>query len=195
MYSLEDLNDFFYKKTLEEMEEQFEKMGEVAKLFNKDVVTKVKPVITYDPINKDEKEFPFPLAVEIRKLYGFCTGKYDAIIDIKEVLKTLKKMMTTNWLGESFVKISTNEEFLEKRLGFMIVLARKRIKLANGEDLSAHDLAILVGITGQGIVNNINRGYLEAEKIGNTWSIENDVARDFIRNRKHPFYSVVEHLV
>lgn len=194
MYSLDDLESMlFYERTVEEVKKSFLEVMEIAKEFNVNLGgnVNVTPVKAYCPIEKKEVEFPYPFALHIKKLYAFVTGKYDAVQDIKNTLKLIKNFAQANILDRQFVQTNPNDKIMRTRLGFMMVLAEKRISLLEGESLTAYDLALLVGITNQGVVNKIRRGHLDADKIGVAWRIENEIARDFIREREHPFYTFI----
>jgi triphosphoribosyl-dephospho-CoA synthetase len=160
MYNLDDLTfPDFYEKTVKEVRESFLEVMEFAKEFNQLSPSEVVPLIAYCVIEKEEKTFPYPLAINIKKIYAFNIGKYDAINDIKDILKKIKKISQTNLLGKAFVQEASGETIIQTRLGFLITIAQKRINLLEGKDLSAYDLALLIGLTNQGIVNSIRRAY------------------------------------
>lgn len=186
-YTTEDLQgEFFYNKIIEEMNDDVVELQKMVHEFFNDKVSvnkfqATKPVVEYCPVEQTEKEFAFPLAKDIYKIFSFCKGNYNSIEDVKESIQNIKRLLK---LGSNYVSINSDTKLMSTRLGFLMVLARKRFKLCRGEDLSAYDLAILLGISNQGVVNYITRGKLDAKKEGPAYKIDNKVAWNVLKTKK-----------
>ena len=188
MYNINDIDDFFYQQTIQEIKKEYVNTIEFAQLFNNQLNKKITSVERYCPIREEHVKYPFPFAEYIKKLHYFIKGKYDTLYDVKIIIDKIEKTIFRSWIGKKYVQKETRGNLMDTRIGFMLIIAKKRISLLEGNNLTARDLALLTGITGQGIVNKITRGIIEGKKIGNTWSIDNKEAIIFIKEREHPFY-------
>jgi len=190
-YSLKDFEDInFYQNTIDELEDNFKSFINHAKIFNKNLEVKTKPVNEYCPIEGKEVEFPFPFAKKIKKLFYFIKGKYNSIMDIKMIISEIKQIAKSSLISHYFIQLAPNGFMMNSRVGFMIVVAEKRIKLYEGEDLAANELAFLIGVTNQGVVNKIRRGKLEAKKVGVSYQIKNEDAWELINDRMQGNYNM-----
>ncbi|MFW5795080.1 MAG: hypothetical protein ACOCV1_06310 [Bacillota bacterium] len=183
-YSLKDFEGkAFYLEAIKELENNFKDFMKEAKAFAADIKINTTPVTKYCVIEEKEVEFPFPFAEKIKKLFYFIKGKYDAIYEVKLIIKDIKALAKYNLISSNCIQLAPNGLLMNSRVGFMIVVAEKRIKLYEGENLAANELAFLIGVTNQGVVNKIRRGKLEAEKVGVSYQIKNEDAWKLINDR------------
>lgn len=175
--------DLFYKETIKDLERNFKENMEIADMFANEIEVDKSPTTLYCPIEKEKIDFAFPFALKVKKLFNFIKGRYDSFDEIKQIISEVKSLSKSNWFSKNFVQEGTNQGLLNSRIGFMITLAEKRIKLYNGRDLSANELAMLIGVTNQGVVNKISRGKLDAKKVGVRYHIENEDVWELLVNR------------
>lgn len=197
-YSIKEFSGtLFYEQTLKELEANFDKNIEIAGLFANNIKVDKTPVTLYCPIENEEIEFAFPFAKKVKKLFYFIKGRYDSIMEIKKLINEIENLANNNLISPYFVKDATNQGLLNSRLGFMMMVAEKRIKLYEGKSLSANELALLIGVTNQGVVNKIRRGKLKAKKEGVRYRIKNEDVWEELENRNEenisdggvPYYS------
>ena len=183
-YSIKDFKGkSFYNKIISDIENNFRELIQLELKYAKDIEVNKEPVELFCPIENKRIDFPFPFAKEIKKLFYFIKGQYDYIPEITGIINELKEDSQVNIVSKYFVQQGTNRGLLNSRIGFLITLAETRIKLYRGRDLSANELAMLIGVTNQGIVNKISRGKLQAKKVGVRYHIENEDAWAIISER------------
>ena len=189
-YSIDKLNNTFYKETLHELENKLlSRVQMTQKAFGFEIPDDggefFQPVKKYNPVKEQEVEFKYPLAYHIKLLFYFLRGEYKNLRQVKESLKQIEDIIFSTFMGGTYYKKPNESVIMESKTGFLTRLADKRIKLEEGKRLNAYDIGYLVGLTGQGISFKIKNGDLKAEKFGRTWFIENDEARRFIKNREN----------
>lgn len=180
-FSIKDIDNIFYDNIIQYFKDCYRYDLKQKMMFNQDLTYKLTPVNRYNPATGKTEEYPFPLAYDIRVIYHFVVGDYDVTEDIEESIQKITKLMHTNpWTKKTHYDMR-HEKFTDLRIGFLLYLAELKLRLLQGDDFSAVEVGTMVGMTGQGIVNRINRGQLNAEKEGNAWVIKNKDARRVVK--------------
>ena len=180
-FSIKDVDDNFYDKIIQYFKECYRFDLKQKMMFNQDLSYKLTSVNRYNPATGKTEEFPFPLAYDIRVIYHFVVNDYDVAEDIEESIYKVTKLIHTNpWTKKTYYDM-THDKFTNLRIGFLIYLAELKLRLLQGENFAAVELGTMIGITGQGIVNRIKRGQLNAKKEGNSWVIKNKDAKRIVK--------------
>lgn len=101
----------------------------------------------------DGKKFPFPLSVDIYKLWMFSIDKY--VLDADEARTLITKIIDLFWFSLAKGKLGVEWQIWSKSLiGCVVRSANARLKLSLGENISAPELSLLSGMTERHIQKN-----------------------------------------
>ena len=187
-YNIKDLleDDFFDKLELEVMQ-NFSRLKMVI-MDNLETHFSVdRPDPRKKPYSLGDKEFMFPITMELWTVYKWVIGKSKKPMETYEILQSVCEMVWSNPFIPKYNYTINWEEWKQTRLGSLVDIAFKRLHLESGRDLSANDLSVLAGISAQAISQKIP-DEIQAEKKDNKWQISADEALKFLKNRDLKIY-------
>lgn len=129
---------------------------------------------------------PFPLALEIKRVWDYAKGDKQRPEEIEEIIQDLCELLWSHIGGSSY---DIPAEFWDAPLGFMCQLAWARQALDFGADLNAERLAMLAGITPQRVKQLCQSGVIKAGKTEQSrssqqeWAIPAETARAWLEAR------------
>jgi len=168
MFTITDINDSYYSKMISDIKENYNNLIYVMrKNFNPD-------------LEKGFNEENFPLKNDLDVLFNYLTKHDVSEMRVKEAVKNVRKVLTTSIGGESMTTQNTEGDLKGNRVGYLIDVCVNLMKVSEGKSITAHELAALVDLSGQTIINDIQRGVINADKLGNVWGISGEEAEKYI---------------
>ena len=174
-YKINNINEEFIRKIVDYLEFKFKKaIGDLEK-FNKHLSSRTTPVKIYNPVKKRKEEFSYPLAYNIWILYYFVTDRIGLEYDVEESISSIVDIIKHNSLLDEYDYTLDREKWINSRIGFLVYLAKLKVRLLDGDSFSAAEASTMLGLTGQAVINRIRREDfpMEAEKRGNRFVISN----------------------
>lgn len=193
-YTIEDLDnkidkrtgktqgEAFVEETILTLEEKYKEYINIFKCFNTDINDQVTPTEKYDPVKKDMIKFRYPLAYDVWILYYFIKSEIGLEEDVERSLARVIETIQHDPIMDEYDYDISYEKWINSRIGFMVYVAELKLRLLEGDDFSAVEVGTMIGLTGQAIINRINRGIAEGKKRGRKWVITNDQAREIIKD-------------
>lgn len=130
---------------------------------------------------------PFPLALEIKRVWDYAKGDKSRPTETAEIIQELCELLWSHIGGSSY---DIPGEFWDTPLGFMCQLARAREALESGGDLNAEQLAMLAGVSAARIKQLCKSGEIKAGKVEQSrssqpeWAIPARVATKWLEGRR-----------
>ena len=168
MFRINDIDDNYYELMLDGIEENYNHVITIMrKNFNPD-------------LKKGFKRDNFALKDDIDVLYEYVRMGIGSRFRIKNAIENVRTVLRTSIGGEKITSSNSQEELKGNRVGFLLDICENLNKINTGKSITAHELAELVGLSGQTIINDIKKEKIDASKIGNVWSISGKEAKKYI---------------
>lgn len=182
-YSVNDLNKEFYRSAIDELTERYKDYVLSFQVFNKNLSTNVTPCERKDPVTGEIVEFDYPLAYNIWIIYNYIISEID--MSRRNVIENNNKLEIDRQVSEKQGVI--NRKWLDSRIGFLNFVAKRKLELIRGRDFSAFETGVLVGVSGQAIINRIKRDTpLNAKKKNNRWVVANKDVKRLVKESDSP---------
>lgn len=143
---------------------------------------KIKPT----PVSDGEREYPYPLAMRLKKLWDYAKGTGEMPEDLPKIMHDLFRLI---WRPVWVTGYAIPAAFWNEPLGRMCRMAQVRYEIDNGKAVSADELALIADVTGQRIRQLCAEGKIQAEKIQRKensqteWAIPAGEAKRFLNLR------------
>ena len=182
-YSVNDLNKQFYRSAIDELTERYKDYISNFQVFNKNLSTNVTPCERKDPVTGETVEFDYPLAYNIWIIYNYIISEIDMsrrnVIEHNNILEIDRQVSEKQGI--------INRKWLDSRIGFLNYVAKRKLELIRGRDFSAFETGVVVGVSGQAIINRIKRDTpLNAKKKNNRWVIAPEDVRRLVKESDSP---------
>ncbi|MCF8000458.1 MAG: hypothetical protein K9K76_01175 [Halanaerobiales bacterium] len=187
IYNVRKISDELIKKATQRIKDKTEDYLEICHLIGIDTNYVNQSIERKDPVTGEQTEFDIPLEYDLYILYYFVTSQVGAEYEIGESIRNIERLKDNPFLNEYDVEIQ-HEKWVNSRIGFLVHLAKLKLRLLEGDDFSAIEVGTMIGVTGQAIVNRLSRDEtLDGKKVKNQWVIKNEDAKEAIRDSKSPF--------
>ena len=182
-YSVKDLNEQSYRNAVDELTERYKDYVSNFQVFNKNLSTNVTPCERKDPVTGETVEFDYPLAYNIWIIYNYIISEIN--MSRRNIIEHNDKLEIDRQVSEKQGVI--NRKWLDSRIGFLNFVAKRKLELIRGRDFSAFETGVVVGVSGQAIINRIKRNTpLNAKKESNKWVIANEDVRRLVKESDSP---------
>lgn len=147
-----------------------------------DLILKPTPASYIDESGQE----PFPLALELRRLWNYARGTGPCPEEVNEIIQELCELLWSPIGGTSY---DIPAVWWETPLGQMVKMVRARMKLDAGQTIDPVELSLFVDVTDRRIRQMCRSGDLVAEKVQREqssqqeWAIPAAEAKKFIGSR------------
>jgi len=185
-YSVDDLTERYFKRIAEELKEQYRLLVQKKVVqFQPDISPAVKSVQNLDPSTGEYREYSYPLEYDLKLLYDFAVGNVGVEVDVEVALENV--LRTVWWSPFQYAGEDTEDytilwnKWKEKtRLGFLCYFVKSKLRLYEGKDLQALELAVISGFSNSMVCNRLRSNELSGRRVGNMWEVPNKEARKYV---------------
>lgn len=186
-YNVRKITEEFIKKSTQRIKAKTEDYLKICHLIGIDTNYSNQSVKKRDPVTNEVETFEIPLEYDLYMLYYFIKSKIGPEYNVGESIRNIERLKDNPFLNEYDVEIQ-HEKWVNSRIGFLVHLAKLKLRLLEGDDFSAIEVGTMIGVTGQAIVNRLSRDEtLDGKKVKNQWVIKNEDAKEAIIDSKSPF--------
>ena len=164
--------------------------------FNSDFSDKPQPIRKLDPSTGDMREYRYPLEYDLKLIFDFAAGTIGLEEDIEVALENVIRIIW--WNPFSYEKDKDDDYYQVywrywkeyDKLGFLCYYVKTKLKLYQGKDLQALELAVLSNYTNQHICSLVSSGEIDGSKPSTSWVIPNEEARFYLMQVQPNIYNL-----
>lgn len=181
------LDEKWFEDLLEDYEIAFNELSKKLSHFNSQF-QELDFFIKATPIKYKGKEYPFPLAVQLRELYNWMTGKARRPKDIESILDDIIHLVWFNPFVDYTEILDVSWEQWAgptgSYIGIFYRFAHISLKLDRKEAINATDLALISGLSAAAIAKKLRMGEIKGVKAVTGWNIEAVEAKEWLSKRE-----------
>jgi len=178
-----DITEDFVEILVEDLKMYYKEHINSLNLFNEGLDRLPRQVKRASITGKGYEEYQFEMAYNLYVMYHFIKndiGVRDFDVDLR--VMAIQDFFKDNPLFKPFKYSVDTKSWEGSRLGFMCKITNLKLRLLEGDDFNATELGMLMGITGQAIINRIKRDNpMQGTKRDREYVISNEEARRAIR--------------
>ena len=178
-----DITKHYVETLIQDLKAYYKEHIDSLDLFNEGLDRLPKQVKRASITEKGYEEYQFEMAYNLYVMYHFIKddiGVRDFDVDLR--VMAIEDFFKDNPLFKAFKYSVDTKSWEQSRLGFMCKITNLKLRLLEGDDFNASELGMLMGITGQAIINRIKRDNpMRGQKQDREYVIKNEEARRAIR--------------